>query len=155
MNTEMQTLIHRMESTNSGSPWFGRSVFSIIEEVDSSKVFKKPNKESHSLIELIYHMNTWADFVLKRIEKDDTMDLAAFEKMDWREIDPNVHSWEAAIEEYKEIHKKIATALETKEDDFLAEGVAFRKYDFRFLLNGIIEHNIYHIGQIAYLSKLL
>jgi uncharacterized damage-inducible protein DinB len=151
----MQTLIHRLEETNSGSPWFGRSVFSILDEIDPSNVYKKPNNASHSMIELLYHMNTWADFTLKRIEKEDNLDLEAFEKLDWRDIDPKVHHWDAAVAEYKEIHKKIATALETKEDDFLEEGVTFRKYNFRFLLNGIMQHDIYHVAQIAYLSKLL
>lgn len=155
MNSEMQTLIHRLEETNSGTPWFGRPVFAILDEVDISKVYEKPNNASHSLIELLYHMNLWADFTLKRIEKDDNVDIKEFDKLDWREIDPKVHTWDAGVAEYKEIHKKIATALETKEDDFLEEGVAFRKYNFRFLLNGIIQHDIYHLAQIAYVSKLL
>lgn len=153
MNTELQALIHQLEEANCGDPWFGRPVFSILEEIDPSTVYEKPNERSHSLIELLYHMNTWADFTLKRIEKDETMDMQAFEKLDWREIDPKTHTWESALEEYKEIHKKIATILETKEDDFLEETVAFRKYNFRFLLNGIVQHNIYHIAQIAYLAK--
>jgi hypothetical protein len=42
-----------------------------------------------------------------------------------------------------------------KDDSFLDEPVEYRKYDFRFLLNGLIQHNLYHTGQIAYVNKLL
>ncbi|MEI2740548.1 MAG: hypothetical protein V9F01_17375 [Chitinophagaceae bacterium] len=57
--------------------------------------------------------------------------------------------------EFKAIHKKIVSLLNKKDDDFLLEIVDFRKYNYRFLLNGMIEHNIYHLGQIAYLNKML
>lgn len=57
--------------------------------------------------------------------------------------------------EFKSIHKKIAALLNKKDYTFLEEIVDYRKYNYRFLLNGMIEHNIYHLGQIAYLKKLL
>ena len=75
--------------------------------------------------------------------------------MDWREIDPAIHNWKKGIEEFKEIHQHIVSILETKNDEFLSEMVKGRKFNFRFMLNGLIQHNIYHLGQIAYLNKLL
>ncbi|MEO7982509.1 MAG: DinB family protein [Bacteroidota bacterium] len=155
MNKEIQSIIRRIEKVNSGEPWFGRAVYSILEETDPKKAFIKPNNTEHALTELLYHMITWADFTLKRLEKVKINDLAAAEKMDWRSIDPKVHTWKKGLAEFKAIHKKIIALLNKKDDDFLLEIVDYRKYNFRFLLNGMIEHNIYHLGQIAYLNKLL
>jgi hypothetical protein len=100
-------------------------------------------------------MITWAGFTQKRIEKDKENDMASFEKLDWRELDPSIHGWEEALREFKNIQDKIASLLNEKDDAFLNEKVDYRKYDFRFLVNGMIEHNIYHLGQIAYINKLL
>ena len=155
MNKEVQSIIRNLQNTLSGQPWFGRALYPILEEVDISKVYIKPNNSEHSLIELLYHMMTWVDFTLKRIQKDDDMDLAVFEKMDWRVINPKTHSWKKGLAELKAIHKKIVTLLEKKDDSFLKEKVDYRKYNFRFLLNGLIQHNIYHLGQVAYVKKLL
>lgn len=155
MNKEIQSIIRRFENVNAGEPWFGRAVFTILEEVDPKKVYEKPNGTEHSLIELLYHMNTWASFTLKRLEKDEEMDMAAFEKLDWRRIDPKQHTWKKGLAELRSIHKKIINILKKKEDIFLKEIVDYRKYNYRFLLNGLIEHNIYHLGQVAYLKKLL
>ena len=155
MNKEVQSIIKRIENVNSGEPWFGRAVFIIMDEVDAAKAFEKPNKVPHSLIDLLYHMITWADFTLKRLEKDTIKDFKAAEELDWRNIDPTQHSWKKGLKELKEIHKNIITLLNKKNDEFLSEKVDYRKYDFRFLLNGMIEHNIYHLGQIAYLKKIL
>jgi len=158
----MQSIIRRIETVNSGEPWFGRNVLAILEEVDPKKATVKPASpagrpggKGHSILELLYHMITWAEFTLKRIEKDDSMDLVAFEKLDWREISPKLHTWKKALAAYKAIHKKIVALLNKKDDDFLLEMVDYRKYNYRFLLNGMIDHNIYHLGQIAYVNKML
>ncbi|MDP4263652.1 MAG: DinB family protein [Bacteroidota bacterium] len=155
MNKEIQSIIRNLQNVNSGEPWYGRPVYKMLEETDPSIVYKKPNADSHSLIELLYHMLTWAEFTLKRMEGDKEQDPAASEKMDWRDIDPAIHTWEKGLKEFKRIHKDIVTLLETKDDEFLKEIVDHRKYNFRFLLNGLIQHNIYHTGQIAYLAKSL
>lgn len=155
MNSEIQSIIRRIENTNTGEPWFGRAVYTLLEEVDTKKAIIKPEGREHSMLELLYHMNTWADFTLKRLEQDKINNMAVFEKLDWRKIDPKLHSWKKALTEFKSIHKKILAILNKKDDDFLREMVDYRKYNYRFLLNGMIEHTIYHTGQIAYLSKLL
>lgn len=156
MNRDLiQLLIRSLEVSLSGQPWFGRSVYELLGEVDKSKVYVKPNHSEHSLIELLYHMNTWADFTLRRLQGDKEHDLTASEELDWREIDPSKHTWEQGIEEFKSIHEKIVALLQTRDDEFLKEIVDYKQYNFRFLVNGLIQHNIYHLGQIAYLNKLL
>ncbi|MCY7309204.1 MAG: hypothetical protein LH619_00370 [Chitinophagaceae bacterium] len=118
MNREIQSIIHRIENVNSGEPWFGRAVLVILEEADAKKVYTKSNNTEHSLIELLYHMITWADFTLKRIEKDKINDLAVAEELDWRIINlptgqagPKVHTWKKGLAEFKAIHKKIIALL--------------------------------------------
>ena len=155
MNKEIQSIIRNLENTLDGDPWYGRPVYALLREVDSSIAYKKPTPGSHSLIDLLYHMLTWAEFTLKRIEKDDINDLVAFEKLDWREIDPKLHDWDEGLAAFIAVHQQIIALLHTKKDTFLDEIVDYRQYDFRYLLNGLIQHNIYHLGQVAYLKKLL
>lgn len=155
MNNETQSIIRNLEITLDGEPWFGRSMYAILREIDESLAYTKPNSNSHSLIELLYHSLTWAEFTLKRIERDKTNDLVTFEKLDWREIDPQIHNWEEGLSAFIAAHQQIIALLHTKQDSFLEEKVDYRNYNFRFLLNGLIQHNIYHLGQIAYLHKLL
>jgi len=154
MNKEIQSIIQNLERVNSGQPWYGRPVYEMLGEIDPAIVYKKPNKQ-HSLIELLYHMITWADFTLHRVKGDKEKDMAAFEELDWRDIDPKTHTWQKGLTEFKNIHTEIIQLLQDKDDSMLKEIVDYRKYNFRFLLNGLIQHNIYHIGQIAYVKKLL
>jgi hypothetical protein len=65
------------------------------------------------------------------------------------------HTWKKGLAQFKSIHKKIIANLNKRDDDFLSDIVPTRRYNFRFMLNGLIQHNIYHAGQAAYLKKLL
>ncbi|MEP6513603.1 MAG: hypothetical protein ABJA79_07030 [Parafilimonas sp.] len=101
-------------------------------------------------------MNTWAGFTLANLENRSADELKIIEENDWRSIDAKKHTWKNGINELKSIHKKIVEILSTKDDDsFLKEIVPNRKFNFRFMLNGLIQHNIYHVGQVAYIKKLL
>jgi uncharacterized damage-inducible protein DinB len=154
MNKEVQSLIKRLENTHSGEPWFGRSVQSLLAEVDAKKAAVHKGGSSHTMLDILWHMNTWAAFTLDRIKQEKNFDLKKAEGLDWRKIDPKTDTWKKALAEYEKLHKDIIKALTAKDDDFLIEIVEYRKYNFRYLINGFIEHAIYHAGQIALLNKM-
>jgi uncharacterized damage-inducible protein DinB len=155
MNKEVQYIITTLQNTLNGEPWYGKSVIDLLEETDASTAYKKPNNNSHSLTDLLYHMITWAEFTLSRLEGNKEKDDSYFEPADWRPIDPAIHTWQAGIKQFNQLNEQIIAILHTKDDSILKDIVDFRQYNFRFLLNGYIQHNIYHIGQVAYLKKLL
>ena len=155
MNKEILSIIKNLEITMSGQPWFGRAVFDILGDVEESKVNIRPGGTGHSMIELLWHMNTWAEFTLSSLDGKSTDEMKSIEEKDWRTIDAVDHSWQAGLSELKSTHNKMAAMLAQKDDSFLNEIVPTRKFNFRFMLNGLIQHNIYHLGQIAYINKLL
>jgi uncharacterized damage-inducible protein DinB len=155
MNQEIQSITKNLQNILNGEPWFGRPVYSILDEIHPVMVYTKPGGNSHSLIELLYHIITWAEFTVRRIEKVPEEDLDAFEQLDWRLIEPHIHTWSNAREQFKTAHDRIIELLREKDDSFLDETVDYRSYNFRFLLNGLIQHDIYHLAQIAYVKKLL
>jgi uncharacterized damage-inducible protein DinB len=155
MNTEIQTIIRHLQEVLNGQPWYGKPVYELLNEVNQDLQYIQPRPNSHSLTELLYHMVTWAEFTQKRIEKEPIQNMDAFNALDWRPIDPDLHDWQKGLAALKASHQKIIELIQTKNDAFLNEIADYRKYDFRYLLNGLIQHNIYHLGQIAYVNKLL
>lgn len=155
MNKEVQSIVKNLQNVLDGNPWFGRPVYSILNEIHPVMVYTRPGEKSHSIIELLYHIITWAEFTVRRLQKEKENDPQGFEGLDWRLIDPHIHTWANALREFKMAHDKIIELLQDKEDQFLSEMVDYREYNFRFLLNGLIQHDIYHLAQIAYAKKLL
>ncbi len=154
-NQEIQTIIASLQNILQGQPWYGKAVYDLLQEVNEVNVFTRPGVDSHSLADLVFHMLTWALFAQERIEGLPIADMAALDALDWRPIDPAVHHWKNALQDLKTAHNKIIELLQAKDDSFLEQKVDYRKYNFRYLLNGLIQHNIYHIGQVAYVSKWL
>lgn len=155
MNKEVQSIITTLRETLDGDPWYGRSLYAILDEVDPSSAFINPGEKGHALIELLYHMIAWAQFAQSRLEEDPKREISYYEALDWREIDPVIHTWKNGIEEFKATNKRIIELLQQKDDAYLASPVSGRKYNVGYMLHGLIQHNIYHLGQIAYVKKLL
>jgi uncharacterized damage-inducible protein DinB len=147
-------LIAQLKDVYSGQPWFGRSVKALLSEVTEDIVFEKPSGQ-HSIVDLVWHMITWREFVIDRLQHSPQMQLEYFEKNDWRELDPSDATlWKQALERLEETQTEIISLLETKDDSILEMKVPDRDFDFRYMLNGFIQHDIYHLGQIAYIGKL-
>jgi uncharacterized damage-inducible protein DinB len=156
MNKEIQHIISLLKATYEGDPWHGRSVKSLLSEADAEMGLKKPSKNSHTIAELVYHMVTWRDFAISRLRPEEGKDTAYFEKIDWRKLDlKNTATWQQGLALLEESQQRLVTLLEEYNDSILPEPVDERKYNFRTLLYGVVNHDIYHAGQIAYAWKLL
>ncbi|MEN9548391.1 MAG: hypothetical protein RIR12_982 [Bacteroidota bacterium] len=154
MKSEVASIIQRIERTLYGDPWYGKAILSILDEVDGRLAHVQKSGSPHSLLAILYHMNAWATFTLKSIRKEPFNHAKQGEDGDWPLLNVKTYTWKKELSNYKKLHKEIVTELQKLDDSFLVEMVAERKYNFRFLLNGLLEHNIYHAGQIALLSKL-
>ncbi len=68
-------------------------------------------------------------------------------------VDPNEAAWKKAVAEVKKTHAQLLKTVEALPDSRLAERVPGKKYNIRFMLEGVAQHELYHAGQIAILKK--
>lgn len=152
---ELPFIIEQLRDMDQGDPWFGRNAKALLSEVDESIAFEKPNHQ-HSIIELVLHMNNWREFALSRLRKDYEQDVHYYEENDWRAIDHNEKGlWKSALIRFQVIHAELLKSIQELSEEILDKEVKGRKYTYRKLLHGILQHDIYHLGQIAYLVKLI
>jgi uncharacterized damage-inducible protein DinB len=155
MNKEIQYIAEQLKEAYEGDPWFGRNAKVLLSEINETNAFERPNKQ-HSILELVWHMNTWREFVISRIKKEKEKDLPYFETMDWRELDhSNKNLWQQGLQRLQQTQDNLLEILQNQNDELLDQMVEERNYNYRKLLNGVIQHDIYHLGQIAYIKKLL
>lgn len=152
MQAEMAVIVGQLKEAYEGDPWFGRNVKTLLSEVGEETAYQKLN-EQHSVLELLYHMIVWREFTISRLAPTDK-DLAYFEKADWQVLDhTDKKLWEAGLRKLDETQAELVRVLQEQDDAILTRIVNGRTYDFRKLLYGIVQHDIYHLGQIAYLTK--
>jgi hypothetical protein len=63
--------------------------------------------------------------------------------------------WVAAQGHLFETGERLAGEIEAFDDARLSEIVPGREYDFYHLFHGVVQHSLYHAGQIAILKRAL
>ena len=154
MNNELKMYAAQLNENFSGEPWFGRNIQAILKEINEDIASQKPNGQ-HSILELLYHMINWRLFTINRLEKSSAT-VKSFEENDWQVLDHQDKSlWQKGIEQLNDTQERLLNLINTMKDEDLQSPVHERDYENRTLINGIIQHDIYHLGQIAYIKKML
>jgi uncharacterized damage-inducible protein DinB len=154
MNREILLIAEQIKDAYEGQPWFGRNVKDILSEVDESVVFEK-SKGQHSILELVWHMAIWKEFIINRL-RGDKKSIHYFEENDWRQLNhADKNLWPQGLQQLDKAHNELVEVIRQQTDDILSKKVTEREYNYRKLLYGICEHDIYHLGQIAYIKKML
>jgi uncharacterized damage-inducible protein DinB len=154
MQNELAFIRSQIVDAWSGSPWFGKSAKALLSEVNEEVAFQKPN-DQHSALELLWHIITWREFVIDRLQHSPQMRMEYFDKNNWRPLDhADISLWNQGLERLSETQNELLALLDQKDDSILDKQVAERDYNFRYLLHGIVQHDAYHLGQIAYITKL-
>ena len=155
MKNEITLIAEKLKEVYDGDPWFGRSAKALLSDVDENMAFEKPS-EQHSILELLWHINIWKEFTISRLRPDNDKNLEYFDSNDWQALDHNDKTlWNGGLERFHQLHDELVALVEQQKDELLTQKVSEKKYDFRKLLLGAIDHDIYHLGQIAYITKML
>jgi uncharacterized damage-inducible protein DinB len=155
MNKEILLIIDKFKDAYEGDPWFGRNAKALLAEVDETIAFEKPAGQ-HSIVELLWHVIVWREFTISRLSSHNEQPAAYVEERDWMQLDHTDKTlWKKGLDRLQQVQDELIEILQQQTDDILPKKVKERTYDFRKLLHGISEHDIYHLGQIVYVSKLL
>lgn len=157
MKKEINLFINKYNKVYKGSPWYGDSLMSILNKVDPGKVFIKPSgKKTNSIAEITAHIIGWREFLLSRISEKHQFKLTQKDTFNWKRIDKNEKTaWKNLLREMDATQNKIIKILNNSDDEILNLKVRDRKFKIKYLLDGVLQHDIYHIGQIAALNKTL
>src|SRR5215204_5948699 len=107
MNTEITNIIALVKDAYNGDPWFGRPVKSLLSYVKEDSVFETPNSQ-HSILELLWHMILWREFVLNNFTNNSRKAMEYFEENDWRILDHSDKTlWQKGLQRLDETQTEL------------------------------------------------
>jgi uncharacterized damage-inducible protein DinB len=135
----------------SGGAWHGPALLQLVQDIHVDHAAAKPIAHAHSIWEIVLHVTAWQDAVLKRLNGE----AASLNgDQNWPPVNDNSEgAWEEAVQSLKKSHKKLAQKIPTLTDADLLKKVPGRNHTVYKTLHGVIQHNLYHAGQIAVLKK--
>ena len=149
---QIQGLINRLNNIYSGTPWYGTDIQSSLAKVNAESGLKPKIPGKRSIAEIIRHMVAWRSYLLEHLKGNSDFDIEIDSETDWPSTEGM--SWQEVLAELEASQRNILACLQPKTDDWLKETIGKRQFNFRFLIEGIIQHDIYHLGQINMLNNL-
>lgn len=152
--TETFRLADQIRRAFEGNAWHGDSILELLAGVNAKTAAAKPIKDAHSIWELLLHIAAWDDAVRRRtggtaVTMTDEENFPAVK-------DVSEAAWRQAIESVKQTHNELIKAVAAFPDSRLQEQVPGKTqnyYNFYYMFSGIVQHELYHAGQIALLKK--
>jgi uncharacterized damage-inducible protein DinB len=149
--SEPALIAEQLRRAFEGNAWHGPALLELLEDMDATTAAARPLPDVHSVWELLLHIAVWDDAACRRIagQKYQPEGAANFPLVP----KPTELAWRNAIARAKRTHDVLVKTVAFLPESRLRERVPGKKYDFYFMLHGVVQHELYHAGQIAILKK--
>ena len=151
--SEIDRIRDQFRRSLEGNAWHGPALDELLEKVTAAMASAKPVAGAHSIWEIVVHAAAWQSAALRMLQGQS---VVLSQEEDWPPpAGSDDASWRRAVEQLRATNSALDAAMAALDDARLNDPVAARDYDVYFLLHGIIQHGLYHAGQIAILKKAL
>jgi uncharacterized damage-inducible protein DinB len=149
--TELERIADQLKRAYEGPSWHGPSVMESLQEVTPDIAARRPIKGAHTIWELVHHIGAWADIPRRRIlgEQFEITDDLNFPPMP----EPTDEAWQSSLDGLAESQRKLVELVRGTADLRLDQPVMRDGPTIYVLLHGVVQHHIYHAGQVMLLKK--
>jgi uncharacterized damage-inducible protein DinB len=152
--SETDRLADQIRRAFEGEAWHGDSLLEILAGVNAKTAAARPIPNAHTIWELLLHIQVWDDASIRRA--GGTAVQPTGEK-DFPPVrDTREAAWQQTLASVKKTHEELVRTVAAFPDSRLQERVPGKSqdyYNFYYLFSGIVQHELYHAGQIALLKK--
>lgn len=135
-----------------GKPWYGPNLKDSLDSLDEACIEEIVGK--HCIKDLVAHMINWRQFVIEKLSRNEEFEIEINSGQDWmpEELLRDI-SWENLKELLEITQNNLVRAIKQLDREMLTEAIPGRKYSYQYLLFGIVQHDIYHLGQINIIKR--
>jgi uncharacterized damage-inducible protein DinB len=152
--SETARLADQIRRAFEGNAWHGDSVLKLLADVDAQTAAARPIENAHTIWELVLHIAAWDDAVCRRAKgaRVSLSDKQNFPPV----VDNSAAAWRESIRKLQHTHTQLVQTVAAFPDARLGKRVPGKKathHNFFYMFSGIVQHELYHAGQIALLKK--
>jgi hypothetical protein len=153
MNAECLRIADQLARAFAGDAWHGPPLRDILAGISASRANARPLACCHSIWELTVHIDLYLKVAIDATEGI-PMPRMYESGIDWpRAEDTSETAWSQTCGELFGDAERLEEAIRSWTDVKLLDTAPGRDYDFYYLFHGLVQHSLYHGGQIAMLKK--
>ena len=151
--SEIDRILDQLKRAVEGPGWHGPSVKESLQGVTAAQAHQRPLANAHSIWELVHHIAVWEDVGRRRLEGDPA-EVPISSPEDWPPAeDTSDAAWEKTRAALDRSHQALVAAISRVPESRLDQPILEGKSTVYVTLHGVIQHDLYHAGQIAILKK--
>ena len=150
---ESKRISNLYQSIYNGNPWLEVTLEKTLSDITAEQAYRKINPNLNTIWEIVNHLIQWRRNILRRVEGETviTPDHNYFVPV----LDSSEAAWEQSLQ-YLEISQEQWKSFFDNFDDVDFEKIyPNNNHTYYEHIHGIIQHDVYHLGQIVILKKLL
>jgi uncharacterized damage-inducible protein DinB len=153
--SEIDRILDQLKRAYEGNARHGPSIKESLNGVTAEQARQRPLENAHSIWELVHHIAVWEDVGRRRLQGDPA-EVPISSPEDWPPADDATDAaWEKAKAALDRGHQALVEAIAQVPESRLDEPILEGKSSVYVTLHGVIQHDLYHSGQIAILKKAL
>jgi uncharacterized damage-inducible protein DinB len=130
--------------------WYGPSLAELLSEISPELATTPPTPGAHTISALLQHLLLWNERVRNTSSNNPMPRWHAEEE--WAE--PPI-PWNELLARWNQSRDLLEDKIREFPIEDLANQVSGRSYPYEMMLHGIVQHAIYHSGQIAMVLSML
>lgn len=134
-------LIARCRELNVGAPWYGRNLKSLLKDTNSDK----------EVLSILHHMIAWRKYVIQVLQGGQP-NIVIDSTDDWP-IPTEESRKEDIVSQFIATYRTLLKSIEDFPENRWFENLWHGEYHFHKLVSGLMDHDLYHMGQAVILSK--
>ena len=151
--TDQEQLSKLFSDLFEGSPWIDINIMSTLGEISAKEAATKIFPNFNSIWEIVNHVASWRETVLKRIGGEE---VEAPEDNYFSYIrDRAEPSWQTSKDRLHNTEEEWLKAIKKMKKKDLQQVYDASPFTINELVNGILQHDAYHLGQIRLLAKMI
>ena len=149
--SEVERILDQLKCAFEGNAWHGPAVEEVLADVTAEQAASKPLSNAHSIWELTLHIAAWEGAGTQRLRG---LRAQLSPEEDYPLItDTSEAAWQEARNHLRRTHDEFFQEISRLQDSQLDEPIIEGMSSTYRTLHGIIQHDLYHAGQIAILKK--
>ncbi len=149
--SEIKRIEDQLRRAFEGGAWHGPSVLEVLKGVTATQAAARPIAGAHSIWEIVLHIAAWEGAIRRRLDGD-RAELQ--DEEDWPPVkEQSEYAWGQARAFLEEGHRRLRAAIANTEESRLDEPILPNMSSVYVSLQGAVQHDLYHAGQIAILKK--
>lgn len=150
-----ENIIVQLKDIQNGKTWYDDNLENKIEPISETQAFVRPIPAVHSVAELIAHIWVWRIHAIKLLQGQKS-DLSVESPDNWKSNEElKKMGWDKLKDALRDSQTELIGCLADKDDDYLENNTYKPNHTLKYLVEGIVHHDLYHLGQIGITIKLL